>query len=1251
MKSIHSFIALIAGILLLSGATAQSYAAPAYSRPVQYTQPDGSLLTITSYGDEHFSYSTTEDGYVIFLNDDRYYVYAERDNNGDLVPSKVVARNTAKRSSAERSFLKAYKPFESFSDVQLAQVKGGTLAQEADLADEHGIQKFPTIGAPRGLVILVNFRDVKFTIPNAQEEYSRMLNEEGYKDNGAFGSARDYYRMSSMGKFSPQFDVFGPFDVPENYAYYGKNMSSTSKDVNVQQMVLSACEQAYNHGVDFANYDFDNDGVIDNVFFYYAGINEAENTSQPDLIWPHRSNVGYKTSYNGKLLYNYACTSELTTITNPKGMCGIGTFCHEFSHVLGLPDLYCTRACEFTPFVWDHDIMHAGLYNALGKCPPVYSAIERFHLGWLTPTILEKPTDTVALKPLYTSNEAIIVAEATPNLSSMDPNPYQFYLFENRQQIGFDTTLPGHGILVWKVQYSPLDWSQNTLNNDRPFESYTLSIVPADMVRIDSIGKRYILGTAQSNTYADYFPGTTMRTEFEPLFFPYRKPNDASAPRVDTVSVGKLTEIREDAETGMIYFKFNGGQNSPYMVIHDKKVTVDAPNASYYDLNIDASAGVEWTIASRAEVKRDAARAGDTNIRKSGDTIVCFTYSPMSGTGAANVRITALQAGSTKMNIDTLILTAENLPSKTIFVQQNPVSIDALGWVHNFDLSVDTLKAVAMSTVFSGGMGQLSGHNSQFTSEYAERFRNQSPKLIDSVALYPSSVQALNNSSKITLRIYDANGETPGTVLFEKDVAIKSLSVSNTTPGKIALGADVAVGADFFIGYQVFYNNYVYNTINPLLRDLFSLYVAEFNGRSTAASSAYLKQKFDTWMNFTEIYTAKNSASLGIEAHLKSAVQPYETTLSLKGLDVLNDTTSMLYASLDKVGEKPAEMGFQYSSAIDFSNSQKLMVPTLAYPGTYQAPIMGTKGQKIYYRAYATASTTQYSNIDSLVFGEAHNGLIVSPAELSISSRSYGIAPLNIYTNQAWTISTNVPWLHFETNSGTGNVSMNVAVAEENQSQTNERTDTVTITAGPFVYKLKVTQAVRPALDTLTVETFDVDAKKDIGGTNAILTGYIPSDGGGNILSRGFIISPKPNFDSAVVDYPSATNEIGEIRQQVTGLQLFTYYYFKAYASNEAGMKEGPRRNFKTLEVSTKPVKETKLKAYPNPVKSVLTINTNGQNIVNVRLLDMSGRMAALAYSKSGDLAYVDCKNLVPGVYVLHVQTLKGMLTERIIKQ
>lgn len=443
----------------------QLYAIKATPHPVTVTQPDGTTLTIRLQGDEFGNYRTTEDGYLLSQNDKGYYVYDLTNTNIVDKTQQLIARDVTKRSANESSLLR------SISKADPATI----YAAKAQRAKPTGIQRitkvqkaFPLTGSPKSLVILVNFSDKNYVVSTPQVAYTNLLTQVGYSANGGTGSARDYFMSASMGKFSPTFDVVGPYTLPNNMAFYGKN-DSNGDDSNPQQMIIDACTKANDAGLDFTQYDTDNDGMLDNVFVYYAGYNEAEG-GPTNTVWPHRWTLADKTTkFDGKTVYDYACTSELNSSTG-SNMCGIGTFSHEFGHVLGLPDYYHTTANKNTLNDWT--IMDSGAYNNNGRTPPNYSSYDRFFLGWLTPQQVNT-SDDFTLLPLYqettipanTNQQTYLLSATSHNLNGGNPTPKEFFMVEYRKKTSWDTYLPGEGMLIWHIDYDQTAWDNNSPNN------------------------------------------------------------------------------------------------------------------------------------------------------------------------------------------------------------------------------------------------------------------------------------------------------------------------------------------------------------------------------------------------------------------------------------------------------------------------------------------------------------------------------------------------------------------------------------------------------------------------------------------------------------------------------------------------------------------------------------------------------------------------------------------------------------------
>lgn len=447
------------------------WAIPARRGGIVKTQPDGSEIVVYQHGDEHFHWMTNEEGEWIRLDEDGFY--------------RVTDALTTEEIQAKRMS----------SPMQIAPKQ------------EVGALNI----APRGLVILVNFADLQFETDSAEmnsmltgENYSReykYLKGKKYVYINSVGSARQYFHDASFGQYNPEFDVVGPVTVSKEMAYYGKNNYSGS-DSNPHIMVKEACEVADSvWNVDFSRYDNDNDGKVDFVYIIYAGYGEADGGAS-NTIWPHSwylSAGGAYCSLDGKRVDLYACGNEMNYVS--KHHTGIGTFCHEFSHVLGLPDMYATDGGTHKT-LGDWSILDAGPYNNDGNTPPTFSAYERFYMGWLTPRLITE-SENIILEELSSTNTALLISPSDEhNMDGLKPNPVTFYMLENRQQTGWDTHIPGHGLMLTKIQYTSRKWTANTVNN-------TSSSMGVDLIEAD--GKT---STNKSGKAEDLFPaGATEYTK------------------------------------------------------------------------------------------------------------------------------------------------------------------------------------------------------------------------------------------------------------------------------------------------------------------------------------------------------------------------------------------------------------------------------------------------------------------------------------------------------------------------------------------------------------------------------------------------------------------------------------------------------------------------------------------------------------------------------------------------------------------
>lgn len=556
------FGVLMAGCMLF--ASHEASAVPAKPGKIQYELPNGEIIDVLMHGDENGYFYTTLDGYVLTRGTDGYFRYMISEGS-QVKESAVLAANVEKRSTDEKAFIKTLNKAATLSALENQHKKSGMRSKTKPTIEPKSTT-FPTTGVQKGLAILVEFSNNSFTLTNPRQQFYDQLNKRGYNDSGATGSVKDYFVDSSNGLFVPDFDVFGPVKLSHPYSYYGEDTKSMI-DEKAFEMVIEACT-LLDDQIDFTQYDRDHDGLIDNVYIFYAGYGQADGGSA-ETVWPHSWDVidaGRTFYYDGVRLGHYACSSELRD-GRGSTISGIGVFCHEFSHVLGLPDLYAVSYnSSFTPGAWS--LMDSGSYNNDSWTPPYMSGYERYALGWVEPKVLEEPAN-VTLKHITESKGFYDVY-----MIKTDKND-EYFIFENRQLNGWDTYLPGHGMLAWHIDYNETIWDGNVVNNT-PSHQYV------DIEEADNDPSYYSIP-------GDVFPGTSNVTSF----------TDETSPSMKTWA-GKslyapITDIKENTN-GEISFVFRGGVDIFGEITANEAINIGAdkatvswfvnPNASAYLISV-----------------------------------------------------------------------------------------------------------------------------------------------------------------------------------------------------------------------------------------------------------------------------------------------------------------------------------------------------------------------------------------------------------------------------------------------------------------------------------------------------------------------------------------------------------------------------------------------------------------------------------------------------------------------------------------
>lgn len=428
-------------------------------------------------------------------------------------------------------------------------------------------------GDVRVPIILVAYQDVPFTIENVREVWNDIANKPGYSEHGAVGSMADYFYEQSHGQFRVTFDVIGPVTLPEKREYYGMDKGGRT-DVGINQMIMEACNMTNAlPDVDFSRYDWDGDGSVETVLVVYAGVGQNYIGAPADVVWPKQGYIGGRLD-NKIGLRNYACANELGWPSMQQE--GFGTLIHEFSHCLGLPDLYNVSVDVNDYIIFDEwDVMDGGCYANDSWAPVGYSAYERYLCGWLEPEALPDDAGVEAMAPMYDGGKVYRLDHSSGK---------EYLLFENRQQQCFDSYLPGHGLLVTHVGSSNINPNNGTM--------VTVYPIPADGLDYPHSFKKYVqdyYGVTLSDDslnmtgkYKKYQYDENGRSRLMTgTAFPYMEGDNVVNDAL-TIFSKTISGIRE--ENGRIFFHVSSAEDVAGVIADDRPV-------AYYDLQGRLSEG------------------------------------------------------------------------------------------------------------------------------------------------------------------------------------------------------------------------------------------------------------------------------------------------------------------------------------------------------------------------------------------------------------------------------------------------------------------------------------------------------------------------------------------------------------------------------------------------------------------------------------------------------------------------------------
>lgn len=572
---------LLAALLVIGNCVAEAIPVkPGMKKTL--TLSDGTTVVCERMGDEYLNWWQADDGTAYQLGEDNLYVAADLTALQDLAVPKRIADHDRR---ADR-----------LSKARKAATIGG----------DH----ITYTGTKKGLIILVNFSDKSFATGHTANFYNKMANNIGNLTlYGFVGSIKDYFLSQSNDQFEVDFDIAGPVTVSQTYAYYGGNDSSGS-DKRPGEMVYEAL-QLVDDDIDFSDYDWDGDGEVEQVVVLYAGPGEASGGDE-DTIWPHESSlsnmVGKTLTLDGVTINTYACCNEIEyadSYYTVERVAGIGTICHEFSHCLGLADMYdILYSGYYGMSYWS--IMDSGAYNGDSYCPANYTSFERIYCGWVEPIELSTATSVLNFPAWDSYPQPFIIYNSG--------NSDEYYLLENRQYEGWDESLYGAGMLILHVDFDETVWSYNYVNANANYSNLyndhqRCTIFPADNNTTVSLA-----GLA-----GDPYPGTSGNASLTDSSTPASTLYNANASGTYYMSK-PITSITQN-DDGTIAFDFMGGSTTNLLYNAIESLVAESatnPDAlvSVYDV-----AGRLVHTARAGQFSLNAVPASGVLIVKCGDSI------------------------------------------------------------------------------------------------------------------------------------------------------------------------------------------------------------------------------------------------------------------------------------------------------------------------------------------------------------------------------------------------------------------------------------------------------------------------------------------------------------------------------------------------------------------------------------------------------------------------------------------------------
>jgi M6 family metalloprotease-like protein len=513
-------LTFLLGLFIMTIMSQAVFAVPAVPWPVEKVQPDGTKISVHLRGDEKVHWMESTDGYTLMYDAKKFIVYADQDGQGNLIPSNVKFGAKSERPVNLKKGLQ-YSPAQVQALKKIWEITSDT---EQEQSRSSGQQKAgATTGNRQALCVLMGFGDKSFS--KSRTEFETLFNQVGLYNSTTKGSVRDFFRENSYGQLDLTVTIVGPYTAPNTREYYATH----------EREFATIAANAANADIDFQ--DYADNGILETFHILFAGYGD-ESIGNGKQIWSHKWQLTSPITLDGVRISVYSCSPELegssgSTTTH------IGVICHELTHVFGAPDYYDTGTVGYTGS-GNWDLMAGGNWNDGGRQPAHINMFQKILFGWVTPTELTSYTEVPAMLP-SAQNPVAYTIKANNN--------GELYVLENRQKVGFDTSLPGHGLLIWHVHPSAL--GGNGSNAGHPQQLYP--VVASSAYNIPTGLGSY----GNINSAGTPFPGSANKNAFTskttPTMFTWTGSQPIAKP---------ITEIKEETDN-TVSFKFLDGPTTP----------------------------------------------------------------------------------------------------------------------------------------------------------------------------------------------------------------------------------------------------------------------------------------------------------------------------------------------------------------------------------------------------------------------------------------------------------------------------------------------------------------------------------------------------------------------------------------------------------------------------------------------------------------------------------------------------------------